>query len=136
MGTKLNIFTGQLDVVGTSTPGGPVNASDVNVTPSGNLTSTNAQGALEELQGEIDAYSDNFNNTTDWSGPSGGYYTISYTEATHNKGLVPAVQIFEQDGANYNLVDVDRVQVNASGDVEIRVLEVPDLRFNGKILIK
>ena len=133
MGVKLNIFTGQLEFAGSG--GGQILASNVIVVPSGNLTSTNAQDALEELQGEIDNYSDTFNNTTDWSGPTGGFYTITYPQATHQKGIAPKIMIFENELGNFNVVDVDRVQVTPAGDIEIRVPSSPDLRFNGKIVI-
>lgn len=104
MGTKLNIFTGQLDITGSSS-------------------------------GPVDSFTTNFNGTTDWVGPTLGYYTITYLESVHGKGTSPAVQIFELDSGNYNEVDVDRIQVNSLGDVEIRVPSTPDLRFVGKVII-
>lgn len=106
MGTKLNIFTGQLDLVGSGSGSGPV-----------------------------DAFSATFDSSLSWVGPVSDYYTITYTAAVHGKGINPAVQIFEEEGLNFNLVDVDRVQINAVGDVEIRVPATPDLRFVGKIII-
>lgn len=108
MGTKLNIFTGQLDFTGTGSTPPPTPE-----TP----------------------YADTFNNTTDWVGPSGGFYTITIAQVTHQKGINPQVQVLELDGSNFNIVDVDRVQVTPTGDVEIRVPASPDLRFNGKIII-
>ena len=135
MGIRFNPITSQFDLVGTTGGGGPVDAIDVSVTPVGNLTSTNVQDALEELQGDIDHFTSSFNNTTDWSGPSAGFYTITYLESAHLKGANPQVMIAEVDGINFNIVDVDRIQINASGDIVIRVNETPDLRFNGKIII-
>lgn len=72
---------------------------------------------------------------SDWNGPSGGFYTITILEAAHNKGTSPGVEIFELVSGDYIQVEVDRVRVNSGGDVEVRVPETPDLRFNGKIVI-
>jgi hypothetical protein len=108
MGTKLNIFTGQLDITGTGGGPGP---------------------------SPVDPFSAIFNATTSWSGPIAGFYTITYTVGVHGQGSEPTVQVFEQDGASFNLVDVDRIQIGSTGDVEIRVPQAPDLRFAGKIII-
>jgi hypothetical protein len=80
-------------------------------------------------------YSETFNASGDWSGPSGGYYTITVLEATHEQGTTPMVQVYELVGALYEQVDVDRVAINGSGDVTIRVTENIDTRFEGRITI-
>ena len=106
MGIRYNPLTGNFDIVGAGSTPTPE-------TP----------------------YADTFNNTTDWVGPSSGFYTITIAQVTHQKGINPQVQVMELDGSNFNIVDVDRVQVTPTGDVEIRVPASPDLRFNGKIVI-
>lgn len=70
-----------------------------------------------------------------WTGPVGGFYFITILENTHDKGTDPGVQLFELSGVDYIQVEVDRVRVNSSGDIEIRVPDSPDLRFNGKIVV-
>jgi len=72
--------------------------------------------------------------TGSWS-LSSGYYIINVTEATHEKGNAPGVQLYELNGSDYELVSVDRVQINTLGDVQVRVPASPDLRFAGRIVI-
>ena len=76
-----------------------------------------------------------FNATTDWSGPSGGFYTVTLAWADHGKSKSPIAQVFQKDGTDYYGVDVDRVTVNSSGDVTIRVPDSPDSRFEGKLVV-
>jgi hypothetical protein len=81
-------------------------------------------------------YSAPFNNTTDWGTASGGYYTITKLAAVHLLGTsINHVSIYELSGTDYILLNVDRVLVNASGDVSISVPDGPDGRFAGKVVI-
>jgi len=105
MGLKLNIFTGQLDFVGT--PGGG---------------------------SSIPNYQHTFNSTTDWGSPSGGIYTITIPVGTHGKGTNPLVQTWELVGSDYILIGI-AIKVDLSGNVSIEVLQTPDNRFSGKLLI-
>lgn len=73
-------------------------------------------------------------NNTQWGSPSGGLYTISIPASTHGHGTKPLIQCLEQNGGSYILVTLAH-KINASGDVVIEVLETPDNRFLGKILI-
>lgn len=75
-----------------------------------------------------------FNNTTDWGSPSGGIYTITVLAATHSKGTKPLVHIFEESGLDFLAVGIG-YKLNTSGDVIIEVLQTPDNRFAGKIII-
>lgn len=79
-------------------------------------------------------YSQTFLTAT-WSGPSGGYYTITILESTHGKGTDPGVEVYETSGTDDDQVTIDRIRVNSSGDVELRVPSSPDLRFDGKVVI-
>jgi hypothetical protein len=79
-------------------------------------------------------YVGTFNNTSDWSGPALGVYTLTVTVATHAKGLNPMVQVLELVGSDYENILVS-FRTNVSGDVTIEVPDTPDNRFNGKIII-
>lgn len=70
-----------------------------------------------------------------WGAPVGSYYTITILAVDHGAGTDPLVQLYETVGANVDQVEIDRIRVNASGDVEIRVPSSPDLRFEGKVVI-
>lgn len=103
------------------------------------LNNGTAQGTwyVEPMETSATAkYSDTFDATTDWGSASGGYYTITYLASTHGKGTTPSYQIEITDGGTgYNRVEVDQVNVNASGDIAFRVPEDPDLRFAGRITV-
>lgn len=102
---KLNIFTGNFDIVGGS-----------------------GSAAVK--------YSQVFNATTDWGSPSGGKYSITVTAATHGAGVIPNIAILELVSPGvFEQVFVDTVEISSSGDITIFVLEVPDLRFEGKLII-
>lgn len=108
MPLKFNPITGKLDLVGDTT--GPVTVQTPN-------------------------YVQTFNNTTDWGTPSLGYYTIEIPAAIHVKGINPTVQVFELNSGEYENVTV-AINVNSSsGRVSIGVLQSPDSRFQGKIII-
>jgi hypothetical protein len=86
--------------------------------------------------GPAERYTSTFNATTSWGSASGGEYTITIAAATHGKGLYPAALVYEDMGAGvYELVGVNALQINSSGDVSIKVLETPDTRFAGLVLI-
>lgn len=102
---KLNIFTGNFDIVGES-----------------------GSAAVK--------YSQAFDATTDWGSPSGGKYSITVTAATHGVGVNPNVAILELVSPGvYEQVFVDTVVISSTGVITISVLEVPDLRFEGKLII-
>lgn len=79
-------------------------------------------------------FSQAFDATTDWGSLSAGYYTITVLASTHNKGINPIVQVFEQIVSDYEVVTVDQLKINASGDVSFSVIQ--NSRFAGKVLIK
>ena len=76
-----------------------------------------------------------FNNTSDWGTASGGFYTLTITQATHTRGLSPQVMVFEESGSDFVKVGLDEVKVLANGDVELRVTEDPNCRFAGKAVL-
>lgn len=89
--------------------------------------------ALDTVVYNVNEYSEAF-VIADWV-VDGADYKIDILESSHTKGVNPIVSILEEDGANFNVVDVDRIQVSAIGNIEIRVLGTPDLRFDGKVII-
>ena len=106
MGIFINPFTGQLDFTGSS--GG------------GSSTSAN----YEQL----------FNATTDWGSPSAGVYTFVLLQATHAKGTKLNINVYELNGSDYQSVGITS-KINGTGDITLEVLQSPDNRFEGKIII-
>jgi hypothetical protein len=78
-------------------------------------------------------YSEVF-SVASWSGPTSGFYTYTVLAIDHDKGTSPGVQLFELDGAVYGQVEAV-IEINGSGDVEVKVPSLPDNRFDGKIVI-
>jgi len=76
-----------------------------------------------------------FNSTSDWIGPIGGYYTITYLSSSHNKGLTPVFLTQELVSTSYNIVMPDNINTNTSGDIIISVIDSPDGRFPGRIIV-
>lgn len=76
-----------------------------------------------------------FNATTDWGTAVAGFYTITILGSVHTRGVNPVIQVYSGT-TNYDYVLPDRIRINSStGDVSIRVSDVPDNRFAGKIVI-
>lgn len=76
-----------------------------------------------------------FNSTTDWDGPTDGYYSITYLASEHNKGLTPFFLVEEMVSTSYNIVMPDGITTNTSGDIIISVIDSPDGRFSGRIIV-
>jgi hypothetical protein len=91
-------------------------------------------GSSSGGSGPAERSSTTHNNVLSWGSPSGGEYTITITAGTHGKGTSPNVQTYELVSGNYVNV-FPSIVINNTGDVSIKVLETPDLRFTGKILI-
>ena len=79
-------------------------------------------------------YVDSFNGTSDWSGPTLGYYTRTVTAATHIMGTSPNVSVF-LGPAPFVGIQPDQISVASNGDITLQVPSVPDLRFAGKAII-
>lgn len=80
----------------------------------------------------LEAYSQVFNATTDWT-LDGASYKITIPSATHNKPN-PTVHVFEQSGPDFIEVTTG-VKVDSSQNIIITVNSTPDLRFVGKLII-
>lgn len=65
----------------------------------------------------------------------GSEYKLTYTAATHFKGLTPHTQVEKKSGSDYYQVMVDKVTTFSTGNVEIRVPDA-DSRFDGRITIR
>jgi hypothetical protein len=107
VGIKFNFFTGEFDIAGAAGGSG----------------------------GLADRYISAFNATTDWGAPSSGEYSITISSATHGKGVYPNVSLFENITGVYHAVSANDMQVDASGNITIKVLETPDTRFAGLIVV-
>jgi hypothetical protein len=81
-------------------------------------------------------YPETFDATSSWGSASGGYYTITILASNHKRGTNPVVGgIFKESGSDYIQIEVDSIKVLANGNIEIKVIENPDGRFAGKILV-
>ena len=63
-----------------------------------------------------------------------GEYWLEYPESTHQKGVSPVVQVLELDAGQYSTIIVT-IEITNAGLVRVKVPQVPDLRFDGKIII-
>lgn len=61
-------------------------------------------------------------------------YTLTISEATHEKGTDPTVTLYEENGGIFEEVEA-YVAINATGDITIKVPVNPDGRFIGKIVV-
>lgn len=86
--------------------------------------------------GSVTDYVQSFDATTDWGSASGGYYSISIPSATHKVGANPHIQIEEEFGSDFVIVDVDQVKITGTGDVTIRVTSSNDARFAGRVVLQ
>lgn len=76
-----------------------------------------------------------FNSTTDWVGPVDGYYYISYPESLHLKNGNPIYLVQELISGDFYDVKPDHIITSGSGDVIIYVIDDPDGRFSGRIIL-
>jgi hypothetical protein len=63
-----------------------------------------------------------------------GEYVLSIAEATHQRGNDLIVQVYEINGSIFQLVDV-AAEVTPTGDVNIKINQIPENRFEGRITI-
>lgn len=142
LSTKVIEITGGTSK-GNEIPLGIPSSGNFNGLVSGWTTSTYVTDAIDQLNKKIIDLTGGtqiksvkiFNSTTDWSGPSGGYYSLSYLASAHNKGLYPNFLIEEFISSSYYNVLPDSINTNASGDITINVIDLPDGRFSGRIIV-
>lgn len=105
-------------------------------------TAATLAGHLEGIDSALSAagspFSDTFNDSTDWSGPTDSAYYFDIAAATHGKGTTPTVEVFLDDGTNYKPTDagVEVLITKTNGNVKVRVASSPDGRFAGLIKIR
>ena len=117
------------DTNGGSSAYTPTNPADWSPTP------TTVSEALDQLAANSSStkYEQSF-IIADWTGPSGGEYSLVIPEATHLKGVNPNPVIFENIAGTYELTHVS-VSVANTGTITLKIVDSPDLRFDGKIII-
>lgn len=96
------------------------------------LIATDVQAAIDELVA-IESYSDTF-VIADWV-LNVDHYELVINEAIHLQGINPDASIYETNGAEFDEVSTGLTVTNA-GVVTFKVSNVPDLRFDGKFIIK
>lgn len=84
--------------------------------------------------GSSSRYVKQFNNTTDWTGPSAGLYTLSLPFSFHSV-VNPSINVYEYNGSSYDIVLISS-NVDTSNNITINVSEIPDNRFTGKLVIE
>jgi len=74
-------------------------------------------------------------DTVDWVGPSAGKYTFTILRTSHNKTANPNVAVYELVSGAYEPVFVDTIKISPTGDITLELLETPDLRFQGIVVV-
>ena len=93
-----------------------------------------------DLQGESGGGSSNppyFQNITaagSWNSAV-AFYEIIKLASSHNQGSNVIVSVYELVSGEFEQVETS-ITVSSSGNVTIAVSALPDLRFDGKIIIK
>lgn len=101
---------------------------------SSGLSATNVQDAIDQLSIATGAsYSANF-TIPSWL-LNGDKYEYSILAITHNRGSSPILQIYQQNGLNFDEV-LTGIEITPIGNITLTVSSSPDLRFAGKIIIK
>lgn len=76
-------------------------------------------------------------STSDWSGPSGGNYTLSIPATVHGLGRIVVLgEAYAQVAGVNSPVSPDVAIAEATGDVTISVTETPDNRFVGRLILR
>jgi hypothetical protein len=112
-------------------------ASTIHFVSSNNTVDISANELTGELDFRVTGSSNPPSVTSfivgDWVSDSGDY-SITVLESSHIKGINPTVQVFEDNGIEFEEVEV-LIELNNNGDTKILVPQSPDLRFAGKIII-
>lgn len=108
-------------------------SSDNSITITGNATT----GAIDFIAvggggGSSTPYKYDF-LSTDWV-LDVDVYKIEILAALHLKGVNPTAHVFEDVLSDFEEVETS-LELNASGDIILKVSQTPDLRFSGKTII-
>ena len=93
---------------------------------------TGAAWVPQQSDGTAVKYQDSF-LASDFTLNAGEYW-LEYPESIHQKGVSPIVQVLELEAGQYSTIIIT-IEVTNAGLVRIRIPQVPDLRFDGKIII-
>ena len=120
---------------GTGGSGGVEDAIDVGYDNStSGLAATNVQDAIDEIVDLLPGHTTSF-IVANWVGPTvDNTYTITVPFSTHKKEN-PVVRAYEESGSDFVEVEVS-VLLEPSNNLTISVPSTPDLRFNGKFIVK
>ena len=143
--TKVVELTGSTIPKGIEIPLGVPSSGNFNGAVPGWNSSTYVTNALDQLNKTLLLFSGQtstasksqllFNSTTDWNGPTDGYYSVTYPKLLHLKGDNPIYVIQELISNDYYEVKPDHIVVSGSGDMSIYVIDNPDGRFSGRIIV-
>jgi hypothetical protein len=98
------------------------------------LLATNVQDALDELSVSVGAaYVGNFLSGA-WV-LNADKYQLAILQTTHNRGLNPLIQVYENNLGIYEEVGVG-IEINNLGDITLIITSNPDTRFAGRVIIK
>jgi hypothetical protein len=143
--TKVVELTGSTIPKGIEIPLGIPSSGNFTGAVQGWNSSTYVTNALDQLNKTLLLFSGEsataskseltFNSTTDWNGPTNGYYSVTYPKLSHLKGNNPIYVIQELISNDYYEVKPDHIVVSGSGDMSIYVIDNPDGRFSGRIIV-
>jgi hypothetical protein len=143
--TKIEIITaGTVNVKGNQLPLGVPLSGNFDGYVTGWTSNTTVTDAIDQLNKGLIAISGitstatksvKFFNSTDWNGPVNGYYSLEYLSSAHNKGIYPTYLIEELISTSYYGVLPDNVNTNNLGDITLYVIDLPDGRFSGRIIV-
>ena len=64
----------------------------------------------------------------------GSYYVLDLPTDLHSSGALPIFQTYEKRGSEYHCVQLEGIILKDTGDLKVRVLAEPDLRFAGRFI--
>lgn len=143
LSTKVVEVSGTTNQTGIEIPLGVPTSGNFYGLVTGWTTSTYVTDAIDDLNKKIITLTSTtlpsnsvltFNSTTDWYGPNNGYYYVSYPVSIH---LIqnPVYSIQELNANTYYEIKPDHIIVSGNGDISIYVIDDPDGRFSGRIII-
>lgn len=65
---------------------------------------------------------------------AGDYYVLDILQSTHLQGVNPMFQTEELIGPKYETLGLDGEELATNGDLRLRVVSVPDGRFDGRVI--
>jgi hypothetical protein len=138
----VKVVAGSFKIAGGSTSigapaGGTVSGDPITFTSSNSsvsIVATPLTNTIDFVTSSAPAtkYQRTFNNTSDWT-LNGSNYELTILSATHGKAN-PVVQTFEIIAGVEDVVFPTIIKT-AGNDIILQVTQVPDLRYNGRVII-